>query len=473
VSSFLLETRDAERTPEDWRRTLLARLAEQRIEALIYDAYYDGRHPLQFATAKFREAFGNLFGALADNWCQIVVDASVERLRVVGFQVDGRPNDDAWEIWQANALDVESMIAHTEAGKAGQAFLLVDPNEGEPKISVEHAAQVVVATDPGDRRKRLAALKRWVGNDGYVYVTLYLPDSVLKFESKEPLVGDLRNAAYATSQVEWVERNGGGFTANELGVVPVIPLENKPGLLGGGHSDLEPAIPIQNAVNKLCTDMIIASEYGAFPARVLTGVEVVRDPETDRPIYTGDEIKMALSRLITLDEPSAGALSLPAADLANYVNAIEMFIQHLAAQTRTPPHYLLAKLVNASGDALQVAEAGLVSKCRGKILFFSDAWEEAIALSLTATGRETIAADCETIWQNPERIAQGALVDAAVKKQTLGVPDEVIWLELGYTPEQIAEWTPPPPPPPPQQPPPFPPPQGQTPAPAVPPEQEG
>jgi Phage portal protein, SPP1 Gp6-like len=478
VSNLLAEPRDAERTPEDWRRTLLARLAEQRTEALIYDAYYDGRHPLQFASAKFREAFGSLFAAFADNWCQIVVDASVERLRVVGFQVDGRPNDDAWSIWQANALDVESVIAHTEAGKAGQAFLLVDPNEGQPRITVEHAAQVVVATDPGDRRKRRAALKRWVGDDGYVYVTLYLPDSVLKFESKEPLVGDLRNAAYAASQIEWVERNGGGFTTNELGVVPVIPLENKPGLLGGGHSDLEPAIPIQNAVNKLCTDMIVASEYGAFPARVLTGVEVPRDPETNRPIYTGDELKMALSRFLALEDPSAGAISLPAADLANYVNAVEMFIQHLAAQTRTPPHYLLAKLVNASGDALSVAEAGLVSKCRGKILFFSDAWEEAIALALTAAGRETETADCEAIWQNPERIAQGALVDAAVKKQTLGIPDPVIWLELGYTPEQIGEWEaaappPPPQPPPQQQPPPFPPPQGQTPEQAAPPVQEG
>ena len=47
----------------------------------MLEAYYDGEHPLQFATAKFREAFGNLFSAFADNWCEIVVDAPVERLR--------------------------------------------------------------------------------------------------------------------------------------------------------------------------------------------------------------------------------------------------------------------------------------------------------------------------------------------------------------------------------------------------------
>jgi hypothetical protein len=33
----------------------------------------------------------------------------------------------------------------------------------------------------------------------------------------------------------------------------------------------------------------------------------------------------------------------------------------------------------------------------------------------------------------------GELVDAAVKKRTLGVPLEELWLELGYTPEQIVD----------------------------------
>ena len=83
--------------------------------------------------------------------------------------------------------------------------------------------------------------------------------------------------------------------------------------------------------------------------------------------------------------------SLPVTDLTNFTKAIEMFVLHLAAQTRTPPHYLLARMANASGDALKAAEAGLVSKCSGKILYFSDAWEEALALALRATGREVDA----------------------------------------------------------------------------------
>lgn len=428
----------AERTPLDWRELLLAQLGAQRNEAALYEDYYDGRHRLAFATTKWREAFGNLFSAFADNWCQIVVDAAVERLRVVGFQVGGAPSTEAWDLWQRNGLDIESVIAHTEAGKSGRAYLLVDPNGGEPLITVEHSSQVVVVSDPANRRHRLAALKHWLGDDGYQYATLYLPELVLRFQS----AGHAVPAESREGAVEWEPRSDvASEVRNPLGVVPVIPLENKPGLLGAAHSDLEPAVPLQDAINKLCSDMLVASEYGAFPQRVITGWESPKDPETGKPMFTMADrkawLEAAMSRAWTFGDPDVKVSSLPAADLANFTASIELFVQHLAAQTRTPPHYLLGQVVNASGDALSVAEAGLVSKCRGKALYFSDPWEEAMALGLTAAGTPTEAAECEAIWANPERVQVGVLVDAAVKKSTLGVPLPVLWLELGYTPEQI------------------------------------
>jgi hypothetical protein len=271
-------------------------------------------------------------------------------------------------------------------------------------------------------------VKRWIGDDGFQYVTLYLPDAVLKWESSEPV-------GVGAGEIQWVERNGEALIDNPLGVVPMIPLENKPGLLGKAHSDLEPAIQLQNAVNKLCSDLIVTSEYGAFPQRVATGVEIIKDPDTGRPLRE-EEQTAAMSRLWKYEKPDVTVTSLPAADLSNFTVAIDMLIQHLAAQTRTPPHYLLSKMVNASGDALSTAEAGLVKKCEEKQLFFSDAWEEAIALAL---GGDVVQADCEALWANPERINLSQLTDAAVKKKAVGVPLPTIWLELGYTPQQIEE----------------------------------
>jgi len=429
--------RTGQRTPQDWLEVLAPRLDAQRERVAVPEAYYDGDHPLQFATSKFKEAFGNLFGAFADNWCQIVVDAPVERLRIIGFKTSDevRADEDAWRIWQTNAMDVESVIAHTEAGKVGTAYLLVDPGGDDgPRITVEHAAQVVVATDPGDRRTRLAALKRWTGEDGYEYATVYLPDYVLKFRSEDASVDGIMGLA---GTINWQPRPGGAVP-NPFGVVPVIPLSNTPGLLGGGRSDLDPAIPLQNAINKLCTDMLVASEFGAFRQRVLTGVEIPRDPETGRPLGRS-EIVAAMSRLWTFENTDAKVSDLPATDLNNFVTAIGQFRQDLAAQTSTPPHYMLGQVVNASGDALKVAEATLVSKCKTKILYFSDAWEEAMALALQAAGRTVSRADIDVLWEDPERSTLAELVDAAVKKRTLSVPLETVWLELGYTPEQIAD----------------------------------
>jgi hypothetical protein len=182
----------------------------------------------------------------------------------------------------------------------------------------------------------------------------------------------------------------------------------------------------------------VASEFGAFRQRVLTGVEIPRDPETGRPLGRS-EIVAAMSRLWTFESENAKVYDLNPTDLRNFVAAIDMFKADLAAQTRTPPHYLLGQVVNASGDALKVAEAGLVSKCRRKILNYSDPWEEAMALALTSDGAPVAAADLESLWSDPENTSMGELVDASVKKRTLGIPLEVIWSELGYTPEQIGD----------------------------------
>jgi len=442
-----------------WLELLEDRLDSQAEQVQTYEAYYAGHHPLQFATYKFRQAFGNLFQAFADNWCEIVIDAPVERLTVVGFRTgDATATDDAaWAIWQENALDVASVIAHTEAGKCGRCYLMVDPTGDDgPQITVESAAQVIVACDPADRRNRLAALKKWTGDDGALYANVYLPDGVYKWtaeaqqsSSTEIVLPSGVNSGAGDNEWEPL----GGDVPYSLGRVPVVPLENKPSLMKGGQSDLNPAIPVQNAINKLCTDMLVASEYGAFPQRVVTGIEVPRDPETGQ-LWPDVQLQAAMSRHWFFENPDARTHEFSSADLGNYVKAIDVLIQHLAAQTRTPPHYLLGQVVNVSGDALAAAEAGLVAKCKAKQLFFSDAWEEAMALALSASGGEVKAADCEALWANPERSTPTEEAAAAVQRQTLGVPEEQLWLELGYTPAQIEEWKkakeaePPPPPPP-------------------------
>ena len=426
-------------TPPQVLDLLEKRLEDRRGRTARYEAYYAGQHRLSFATSRFREAFGNLFSAFADNWCQLVVDASVERLHVTGFRFgdEQQGDDEAWRIWQANDLDGASMLAHTEAVKCGESYLLVSPNDEDPDvplITVEHPSQVIVAHAPGMRRVRLAALKKWQGDDKHVYATLYLPNTVYRFRSREPVRGDL------ASRIEWVTRDEA--QNNPLGRVPVVPLYNEPSLLGGGMSDLAGVIPLQDACNKLISDMLVASEFAAFRQRWATGIETPRDPETGEAL-PGKDFLSSVARVWNVEDPEAKFGDFEVTDLGNYVKAIEMIVQHVAAQTRTPPHYLLGQSgAFPSGESLKSTETGLVAKVQRKQVSFSDGYEEAIRLAFLLKGdeRRGRAFDAETLWKDPESRTEGEHVDAVLKMASIGVPQEALWERLGASPQEIGRW---------------------------------
>lgn len=423
--------------PAGWRNLLERKINDRWFTTMgAYDAYYEGDQPLTFATAKFREAFGSLFGPLADNWMRIVVDSSAERLHVQGFRFgkNAEADDDAWGIWQANGLDLESGMVHTEAIKLGEAYWLVWPGEGRddpPQITAEHPSQMIVAIAPGNRRERLAALKKWVGDDGYVYATLYLPDRIWKWKSRKAA------KSYAASgKVEWVDRRDDPGGVNPLGEVPVVPVQNAPSMLRGGQSDLITGIPLQNAINKLLCDMLIGSEYQAFPQRVAIGLDLPRDPDTGQPTRAA-QLQASQSRLMVIKDKDGKIAEFSAADLDNYVKARRHLVEHLTAQTKTPPHYVTGQLVNVSGDALKAAETGLVSKCKDKTVSFGEGHEETMRLALKATKRE-VDRDSETIWRDVESRSFGELIDGLVKLDTIGVPRKVLWAKAGFSPQEIA-----------------------------------
>jgi hypothetical protein len=288
--------------------------------------------------------------------------------------------------------------------------------------------------DPAQGRKRLAGLRDWVDEWGVEHCVLYLPTDVLWW-SRQGL-----NKA-------WVEDVGSG--TNPLGVVPLVPLPNMPTLSNRqGRSDIERVIPVQDAVNKLCADMIVASEYAAFPQRWMTGVEIPRYPEGDpnagQPLPSFTSRFLAGAGYTWADESENARMgNFAVSDLGIYVRAIEMFIQHIAAQTRTPPHYLLGAMGSfPSGESLKATETGLVAKVKRKQLSFGEGWEEVIRLAFAVAGDDARAGStsCETIWMNPESRSTAEITDAAVKMDSIGVPRPALWEYIGATPAQIERW---------------------------------
>lgn len=413
---------------EDWLELLLPCLDAQEQETNFFRDYYRGIHRIAAATQRFKEIFGRYFPAAADNWCKVIVDSPVERLTVQGFRfggVDAEADDDAWDVWQHNKFDLRSKVLFTEAGKTGGAFVLVDDSYEPARLTVESRCEVYVERDPASG-ERLAAVKRYEGADGYSYVILYTADKIYRFRSKNKVRGGSRPAYEALG--------GADSVPNGLGVVPMIPVENSPDIHDGGISDLEDVIPIQDRINKLCLDLDVDSEFHAAPQRWATGWEPPTDEAGNALPQT--KIESATSRFLAFASPDTKVGQLPANNPSAYVQPIEMYVQHMAAISHTPPHYLLGRMVNMAGDALKVAETGLVAKCLNKQICFDDPLEEAICL---ATGRTGDDADkAEVIWSDPESRTFGQLVDGVVKlRQEVALPLEMAWEMIGLSPQQI------------------------------------
>lgn len=118
----------------------------------------------------------------------------------------------------------------------------------------------------------------------------------------------------------------------------MIEFQNKPTLLGGGRSELATVIPVQDAVNKMITDLLVASEFNSFKMRYL--LVDAKSEAFDRLIAELKTKTAALQRyLVVAGGQQVGAF--PETTLEGFVSAITLLTQHVA--TQTPPHYFFLR----------------------------------------------------------------------------------------------------------------------------------
>jgi hypothetical protein len=458
-------------SPEWWLARLLARLDARRTDLETFEAYYDGHQPLAFASQKFRDAFGSRFREFSSNFMSLVVDAPAERLEVQGFRfADAEGDADIWRrIWQENDLDAGSQLAHTEALMKGVAYAIVEPSpDGTPVVTVEDPLDCVVETAAKDRTQRVAALKRWVDDEGHLVAYLHLPDAVFKYRSvarvttatTEVPAGDL---PLEPSSVRWARLEVPDEPwplPNPLGVVPVVPLPNRPRLSGrswsvtgvpvrlDGRSEIAGVMSNQDAINKYRADALVASEFAAFRQRWAIGIDIPVDPETGRPI---EPFKPAVDRLWTFPRPDpedpnqafpqVGEFA--ATDLLPYKLMIETEVGHISSISRIPYHFFLGQpqAIPPSGESLKSSEAGLVRKVGRIALHLGEGWEEVMRLCLLAMGdARGRVRSAETIWRDPETQNEAVRTDAVLKQFQAGVIDlETAQEQLGYSPEQVRQ----------------------------------
>lgn len=430
-------------------------LAEREKLVKLRLDYFAGTHPLKYASPEFASYFGARFRGFNDNWTAPVINAPSERMNPLGVRLDDGErgvDSDLERVWRANDCDSGVSEAIVLSLTAGRSFATVwgDPDDEEtPTVTFERPDQAII--EYGDRGQRVAGLRLW-RDDKYEYATVDMGDNLWKFQ-RNALARDgrLRSGLVlpSTALGGWEPREVPGEPwplPNPMGEVCMVELANH-ALLDRDNplSDIDGVIAMQDAINLIWAYLMNALDYASLPQRVVTGTEVPQIPVLDengqvigfRPLELDTLIK---ERILWIPGQNAKIAEWSAASLDVFSSVIERAVEHIAAQTRTPPHYLIGKIQNVSAEALTAAETGLVAKTRERTTYLSPGIRDIyrlIALAQDDEKKARAVRSGKVVWDDIQYRALGQKVDALAKLSTIGFPFEWIAEQYGLHPLEV------------------------------------
>ncbi|MFD4273813.1 phage portal protein [Streptomyces cyaneofuscatus] len=436
--------------PEEKIRKLKSRIDARKADVDERNSLYRGARPLRFASPEFDEQVGGLFEGFSDNWCKTVPDTLRERLEVVSFEgEDGNTDTEAMRAWKRTRARVDVNLAILDALVVARSHALVwNPSGEESDITFIPAGEAIVDYAPGTRNVRRSALRIW--SDGsHEFATLF----TRAYNGRPPMVYRRQRTLNAG---EWVTRTI-GLRRSELpdfvnpmgNEIPIVEIANRSRLHGDPESELDAVAPLQDGINTLWAHLFTGADFAALPQRVVMGMDkpVTDILDEDGNILYSEDLPLgqySKARILWLSKNGAQIGQFTPADLEAYLKVISQAVRHIAAQTRTPPQYLLGEMANIAADALEAAESGLVAKASDRQTYFGEDLLEVMRLEALAADQPARAASLamgRTVWRDPQYRSVAQYADALTKYKAIGVPDEALWRMIpGVTEEQVTEW---------------------------------
>lgn len=405
--------------------------------------YYDGDHETQLTdrmAAYLQVKSDEEFNA---NYCPIVVDALAERLIVTGFTCDDEAQAELFgQWWAVNRMDAMQGIVHTATVRDGDAYVLVEWNEqdGRPVFSYELAFDGTEGAElhyEDERNKPVFASKRWrvkVGNGtGHVRrLNVYFPDRIEKYWSDQDQFEGAWQQYHEDGQpwpIPWVNRQGA-----PLGI-PLVHFKNADEGYNYGQSELRSVVPLQNALNKSLIDLLAAADTTAFRIFWMLG-----DDPSALKVAPGSWV---YSERHPGGDSGASVGFFPGEDLSPLIALKDSFAIEVARTSRTPLSYFQISGQRAAEGTLKQEESGLLAKIAHRQTSFGNAWEDVLSMArrlanVYGSGSELDeTAIITTQWAPAATRDDKIEAEVAQIKAGLGVPQEQLWSELGYSAADI------------------------------------
>lgn len=392
--------------------------------------YYDGKQPLVFSSERLRQVFRTATTRFNMNWSAVVVDATLDRLGVASFEVEGSDSDSklANELWDQLELELEQDDVYRNAGVTGEGFIIVwrDAATAETfAYSNDSRCTEAFYDDDRDPQRVTMACKVWWDAADYAHLAVYEPKGVTYWvtQKKSAGAGTLEARAFVPDPEREDEANP--FTD---GTVPVFHFQTQ---RARAVSDLVNVLELHDAVSKLFSDEMVSAEFSAFAQRYIIGGGRVKGQLKNGPNQIWE---------IPAAAEGGGQVEVgqfPSTDLSVYYNAIEKIVQAIGTITSTPKHYFDTQAGDPSGEALIAMEAPLVNKVEKRGKMFSATWRRLMAALLALEGRAVKRSDISVV-NRPANTKQPLTESIILQNETsAGVPLKAALRRRGDTKAEV------------------------------------
>lgn len=387
--------------------------------------YYDGDHPLVYTNKRLEEIFAGLDAKFIENWCAVVVDSIADRVILSGFTAgDDGTTQKLDALWDSVELNLEADDAHLCTFVTGEAFLIVWPDEDNQIQAYYNDSRLChVFYDAENPRKKSFATKWWDDVNGYRRLTLYYPDRLEYYVSNKKAENISSAKAFQLDEKM-------PTAENPYKEIPVFHFRTERRTI---KSELDNAIPLQNGINKLLLDMMVAAEYGAFRQKwVISNAQnlgkLKNAPNEIWDLPSGDGVGQ---------QTQVGEFS--ATDLSNYLEAIDKLAQAIGIITRTPKHYFFAQGGDPSGEALIAMEAPLNKKAQDRIARLTSTWRKVAAFALQVQGVAVPETTITPVFEKPETVQPRTQAETREIGARTGIPLTTLLRDEGWSEEQLRQ----------------------------------